>query len=102
MPQYMYECDQCGESHTEIHKMTEDPDIICPECNVKCFRAIQPVQGFVKGNCYLDKKGCKKAAELATLTDDDPYKQHRQPGETDDLVSKIKNRDKHKTYHNSC
>lgn len=90
MPRYIYECDSCGHSHEEVHSMSENPEILCPECSHVCFRAIQPAQGFVKGNCYLNKKDCKKAAAISKLQEDDPYSKHRQPGEADELVSRIK------------
>lgn len=96
MPQYLYECDSCGDQHHEIHGMTEDPKIKCPECKCDCYRVIHPVQGFVKGNCYLNKKDCKKQANLSLLQDNDPYTRHRVPGEKDDLINKIKNGDKKK------
>lgn len=96
MPQYVYECEKCGNSHLEIHSMSEDPKIKCPECKSPCFRAIQPVHGYVRGNCYMNKKDCKKQANLALLKDDDPYAKHRVPGERDDLIGKIKNSDKNK------
>ena len=91
MPQYIYECEKCGDSHLEIHSMKEDPQIKCPKCKTICFRAVQPVRALVKGNCYLNKKDCKKQAAMATLQDNDPYKKFRQPGEKEDLISKIKN-----------
>ena len=94
--EYIYECEECGDSHSETHNMNEDPKILCPKCKKLCFRAIQPVTGYVRGNCYLDKPGCKKAMNIATLKDNDPYGGHRQPGEVDDLVTKIKHGDKGK------
>ena len=96
MPQYVYECDECGDSHFEIHSMKKNPKIKCPKCESSCFRAIQPVQGFVKGNCYLNKKDCKQQANLALLKDNDPYARHRVPGEKDDLISRVKKGDRKK------
>jgi len=90
MPQYIYECDKCEDQHHEIHNMQEDPKVKCPECGGGCFRVIQPVEGYVRGNCYLNKKDCKKQSNMALLKDDDPYGTHRAPGETDDMISKIK------------
>jgi putative FmdB family regulatory protein len=96
MPQYVYECEECGDTHQEIHSIREDPEILCPECGTKCFRVIQPVTGYVRGNCYLKKGDCKKAAEIATLQDNDPYGRHRVPGEKDELINKLKNSGKNK------
>ena len=96
MPQYVYGCEECGDEHYEIHSMQEDPEIKCPECGSKCSRVIQPVQGYVRGNCYLNKKDCKQQANMALLQDNDPYAKHRVPGERDDLINKIKNSGKNK------
>lgn len=96
MPQYMYECEKCSNSHYEIHSMSEDPIITCQKCGGECFRAIQPVNGYVRGSCYLNKNDCKKQATLHTLKENDPYARHRQPGEKDDLISKMKNGGKNK------
>lgn len=90
MPTYTYECEKCGQTQSQIHSMKDDPEIICPKCKTKCFRVIQPVYGYVKGNCYFNKKDCKKQATLATLKECDPYKKCRQPGETDELISRLK------------
>lgn len=90
MPRYIYECKKCENQHQEIHGMSENPKIKCPECKGDCYRAIQPVNGFVRGNCYLNKKDCKKQSNLALLRDSDPYSKHRVPGETDDMINKIK------------
>ena len=96
MPLYVYECDKCEDQHHETHTMQEDPKIKCPKCGGPCFRAIQPVQGYVRGNCYLNKKDCKQQSQLALIKDDDPYKQHRVPGEAEDLVNKVKRGDRKK------
>jgi len=93
---YLYECEKCGHQQSEMHGMSEDPKIKCEECNKKCFRVIQPVEINVRGNCYLNKKDCKKQANLALMQENDPYAKHRVPGERDDLISKIKNKDKNR------
>jgi putative FmdB family regulatory protein len=99
MPLYLYECDSCGKQKDEVHGMTDNPNIKCDSCGEKCFKVIQPVQGFVRGNCYNNKADCKKAATLSTLQEADPYARHRVPGETEDLINKIKNKDKNsKSY----
>jgi len=96
MPLYTYECEKCENTHHEIHSMKKDPKIKCPKCGSACFRAIQPVHGYVRGNCYLNKKECKSQASMALLNDHDPYAKHRQPGERDDLINKIKKGDRKK------
>ena len=96
MPIYVYECNKCEDVHEEFHGMMVDPSVVCPKCSSKCSRLIQQVEVLVKGNCYLNKKDCKKAAELSTLQESDPYGTHRLPGEKEDLATKLKNKDKHR------
>ena len=96
MPRYVYECQKCGSSHDEFHSMSEDPLIKCSKCKAKCFRAIQPIRPLIRGNCYLNKTDCKAQAALSTLQDSDPYARHRQPGEKDELISQLKNKNKAK------
>jgi len=96
MPHYVYECEECEDTHSEVHSIQEDPEIKCPKCNKKCFRVIHPVTSLVRGNCYKNKKDCKKQATLSTLQDADPYKNHRVPGEKEDLINKLKNSGKNK------
>ena len=92
----MYECEKCGDTHSEVHGMKDDPIIKCPKCKEECFRVIHPITAYVKGNCYKNKNDCKQQAVLSTLQDADPYANHRVPGEREDLVNKLKNAGKNK------
>lgn len=42
MPEYLY-TDQRGHTASMIHKMTDDPEITCPECGEKMHRRPQLV-----------------------------------------------------------
>jgi len=90
MPLYVYECDDCENQHDELHGMKEVPKIKCPQCGGGCYKVIQPIQGIIKGNCYLNKKDCKQQANLALMKEHDPYASSRVPGEAEDLINKIK------------
>lgn len=73
------------------HGMTEDPEVRCPLCDQVAYRAIRNLAAFYfRGNCYLDKDGCQRDMNVYKLRNDDPYGHMRQPGEVDDMISKLK------------
>lgn len=86
---------------------------ICPRCNSNKTKKIfhnMEVSGYVRGNGYLDKAGCHRDMNLFKLTEKDPdtgesldpYHHMRQPGETDELKSKLKQGDKPKPIIHDC
>jgi len=38
MPRYDYKCLSCSTTYEITHKITEDPEILCPKDNVACRR----------------------------------------------------------------
>ena len=40
MPRYDYKCLSCKKNYEITHKITEDPEIICPKCSFICTRQI--------------------------------------------------------------
>ena len=40
MPRYDYKCLSCETSYEITHKMSEDPEIMCPKCSFICKRQI--------------------------------------------------------------
>jgi len=40
MPRYDYKCLKCDKLYEIQHKITEEPEIICPVCSFTCFRQI--------------------------------------------------------------
>ena len=38
MPRYDYKCLSCSTTYEITHKITEDPEILCPKDNVTCRR----------------------------------------------------------------
>lgn len=95
MPNYLYECEKCGATQNIIHSIKEDLDVKC-ECGSPCFRVLCPPEINVRGSCYMNKKDCKTQAAISTLKDADPYQTHRLPGETDDIINKLKRGDRKK------
>ena len=61
MPEYTYFCEPCKAQATVEHRMTEDPEIICPKCRKPMKRLIEGGQHFIlKGpgfhcNDYSDR-----------------------------------------------
>jgi hypothetical protein len=74
--------------------------LTCPRCNgrncQKTYLGYQ-VRGYIRGNGYLDRAGVSRDMNLCKLTQDDPYAEYRQPGEVDDLKSKLQRGGQHKT-----
>ncbi len=53
MPIYTYQCDNCGICFDQYQKFTDEPLIICPECNEPKLRKIyQPVGIVFKGSGF--------------------------------------------------
>ena len=40
MPRYDYKCLSCEKIYEITHKISEDPDIMCPKCSFICKRQI--------------------------------------------------------------
>ena len=40
MPRYDYKCLSCETSYEITHKISEDPEILCPKCSFICKRQI--------------------------------------------------------------
>jgi hypothetical protein len=78
------------------HGIQEDPEISCLNCSGKTRKVIRSVNSYFKGNCYLDIASCKREMNIHKLQNDDPYGHMRQPGEKDDLISKLKRGNKAK------
>lgn len=70
----------------------------CPRCGgTNCEKSLKNSQatGYIKGNGFLDREGARRDMHLYHLTQDDPYKEYRQPGEVDDMKAKLKRAGKH-------
>ncbi len=66
----------------------------CPKCSgVKTNSTVteNSGQGYIRGNCYLDKTGAKRDQSVYKLKNEDPYGHMRVSGEVDHMVAKFKN-----------
>lgn len=117
MPLYDYACADCEKAATKrlkreltdqeyselvlfetSHTMSPSPKELkeattCPRCNKNnCQKSLinSNAIGYIRGNGYLDRDGVRRDMNLFHLTQDDPYAQYRQPGEVDEMKSKLK------------
>lgn len=92
MPIYNYKCDH---EHIFSVKMSMADDgnlnVNCPICGLLCSKTLEgiTVQGYVKGNGYLDKVGAMRDMNRFTLKQGDPYSSMRAKGEKDDLLKRL-------------
>lgn len=59
---YIYKCPKCSNTKEIIHKMVENPSILCNKCGILMARIIQPVN-FKIGGYYTSKTGYSKNPE---------------------------------------
>jgi len=50
MPIYEYQCSDCGKIKEVFHKMSETPEIVCPECSKMMKKLISPSAFHLKGS----------------------------------------------------
>jgi hypothetical protein len=84
---------------TERHGMQETPEYKCPACGEKAVVSSHGVDvtGFIRGNCYLNRKDAKKQMDIRLLeTGNDPYGHMRQPGEVDHIKKTLRGKNKEK------
>ncbi len=72
MPIYEYQCQACGDEHEALQKLSAEPLVTCPACNLPELKKKISAAGFrLKGNGWYEtdfKSGNKKnvvAAEVA-------------------------------------
>ena len=64
----------------------------CPRCgSTECKKSMMNVSitSYIRGNGYLDVAGAKRDMNKYHLMQDDPYQEYRQPGEVDELKTKL-------------
>jgi len=76
MPIYTYECENCGERFEARQGFNDSPLTICPTCEGKLYRVIQPVGIVFKGSGFYvnDSKGKNTLATSGTRKLDDDSK----------------------------
>lgn len=121
MPLYVYRCLSCesklSEKADSVDQETYDAEVLfetshgmnaseeekkealtCPRCNVSSaerFYGYDNIISYVRGNGYLDRAGARRDMHKHTLMNNDPYASMRQPGEVDDLKSRLDKAGKH-------
>lgn len=52
MPIYEYECEACGVRFERFQRITDKPLTVCPECDGRVYRVLQPVGIIFKGSGF--------------------------------------------------
>lgn len=118
MPCYHYACKNCAKKSKADPSSDEYDELVlfetshsmkpteaelaialkCPRCGkTECERSYKysVITGYVRGNGYLDKAGVKRDMNLHHLTQGDPYAEYRQPGEVEDLKTRLRRGGQH-------
>lgn len=117
MPVYVYQCKKClsGFSQEQLDKMDTDTygqsvlfetihsvkpsdkelkeAVVCPRCNDNdCEISFSgtKVHSYVRGYGWKDKAGARRDMNVFHLDNDDPYSNHRVPGEVEHIRSNLK------------
>ncbi len=72
MPVYTYECEDCGERFEARQSFNDEPLTVCPTCEGKLYRVIQPVGIVFKGSGFYvtDSRGKQNLATGGTRKED--------------------------------
>jgi putative FmdB family regulatory protein len=72
MPVYTYECDDCGQRFDAKQSFSDSALTVCPTCEGKLHRVIQPVGVVFKGSGFYitDSKGKQNLATTGAKKDD--------------------------------
>lgn len=75
MPNYDYQCAACGTVTEVFHKMSEDPEVKCPDCESPMKRKISAGAGIMfKGSGFYvndyKNSGCKAESKSVTKTEE--------------------------------
>jgi hypothetical protein len=70
----------------------------CPRCDsVDCVKTAHGnnIHSYIRGYGWLDKAGAKRDMNKYTLMTDDPYAEHRMPGEVDHIKVELEKQGRH-------
>ena len=72
MPIYTYECENCGERFEAKQTFNDEPLAVCPTCEGKLYRVIQPVGIVFKGSGFYvtDSRGKQSLAASGVRKDE--------------------------------
>jgi len=123
MAEYNYVCLDCEKAATDekrseltieemcakvvfatSHTMEPTPEQLkeateCPRCNghntQKTPIGVHPGAVYVRGYGWMDRAGCHRDMDMCKLQTDDPYGEHRVPGEVEDIKTRLKKSGQH-------
>lgn len=73
MPVYAYQCNECGVRFERRQSFSDAPINVCPECEGKVHRLIQPAGVIFKGSGFYStdhRSGSRKGTESKTSKSD--------------------------------
>ncbi len=68
MPTYEYKCKKCGLSFERLQSITEEPLVVCPECDGQVYRLISGGIGFIVGGGKNQNRGYSCSLEQTGQT----------------------------------
>ena len=75
MPLYEYQCEDCGVRFERRQRINDEPVTVCPECEGKVHRLIQPVGIIFKGSgFYVTDNRAKSSTSKPKSTKKQPEK----------------------------
>jgi putative FmdB family regulatory protein len=67
MPTYVYQCDDCGHDFEAVQRFADEPLTVCPECQGRVRRVLQPSPVIFKGSgWYITDSRNKSRANGST------------------------------------
>jgi putative FmdB family regulatory protein len=67
MPTYVYQCDDCGHDFEAVQRFADEPLTVCPECEGRVRRVLQPSPVIFKGSgWYITDSRNKSRANGST------------------------------------
>jgi putative FmdB family regulatory protein len=71
MPTYDYECPKCGEIKEVLHKMNDEPEILCPKCDKVKMKKLMSAPAIVfKGTGWYCTDNPSKSSIDGRLKDE--------------------------------
>lgn len=72
MPVYAYQCDECGVRFERRQSFSDAPITLCPECEGKVHRLIQPAGVIFKGSGFYvtDNRSSSRSSTSTTSKSD--------------------------------
>ncbi len=82
----------CAQLAFQVQHSTKDkPEVVCPKCSGDKTKKLLGIDSsYIRGYGYKDKDGAKNDMDLHLMvTDNDPYKEHRQAKDKEDTIRRL-------------